>query len=161
MPLYERDELGRDYVTVDSSGYSYRALERGNLVKDFATSNLDELLELVFCDVVAFVVGDFERANRIEGQDSRRLCFAKRIELLARLSPEWAKRERERLERILSTHPFDDAAHARALLTAELRGQGTSNEAAWSKACERYPLPAPWVETLREDALKLDRDFHA
>jgi hypothetical protein len=50
----------------------------------------------------------FELKHQVAGQDSRRLIFAKQVELLAILSQEWADREDHNHARILKQHPFRD-----------------------------------------------------
>lgn len=49
---------------------------------------------------------DFEVKNRHPGLDCRRQVFAKQLELLSALNPEWAERQRAQLNRVLSEHPL-------------------------------------------------------
>jgi len=44
----------------------------------------------------------------VPGQDSRRLMFARQIELLDSLNPAWAGRQALEHEGVLSRHPFRD-----------------------------------------------------
>jgi hypothetical protein len=146
LPTFGRsDEDGRPHIEIDAAGYHYAVRERGTELSHFVTRSLNELLYRAFADITFGVALAFEVRNRVEGQDSRRLMFAKQEELLAVLSPDWAKREKDEHERILRQFPFDDANTARverimALRAARaerisaLRAQGLSPEAAWKEA---------------------------
>jgi hypothetical protein len=59
-------------------------------------------------DVTTSTALELELNNRILGQDSRRQWFAKNIELLSRLSAEWAGRKRSEYMQILAEQPFRD-----------------------------------------------------
>ena len=131
----------RPHVEVDSRGFHFVVVERGEELSRATTRDLDELLFLVFADVTSAMARDHELGQKAENSDPRRMLFARQIELLARLSPAWAKRKAAEHEQVLRAHPFDDAVIARAKLCRELRQQGHPAEDAWQIACERLPLP--------------------
>ncbi|MHA3774771.1 Imm63 family immunity protein [Verrucomicrobiota bacterium sgz303538] len=109
LPTFGQTQDGaRPHVEVDSRGYHYVVIERGQELRRDITRNLDELLYQVFESITFNVACDYELAHRIPGQDSRRLLFARQVELLALLSPLWAEREKLDHERILQQHPFSD-----------------------------------------------------
>jgi hypothetical protein len=142
LPTYGASEdLARPHVEVDGRGYHLVVVERGVEVSRATTRDLDELLFLVFRTVTSTLAGDHELVHCVEDRDPRRVLFARQLELLARLSAAWAKREAAEHESILRAHPFDDAVMARAKLCRELRQQGHPAEDAWQIACERLPLP--------------------
>jgi len=142
LPTYGRTEDGaRPHIEVDSRGYHFGVVERGQEQERFTTCEVDELLCRIFQGVTHELAFACERAHRVETQDCRRLAFQRQIELLSKLSPGWGQREVQEQERILREHPFDDIAPIRAMLTKELREAGHSAETPWQMACERYPLP--------------------
>jgi hypothetical protein len=129
------------HIEVDARGYHYIVIERGEELSRVTTSDLDELLYCVFKDVTFELAGIYELKHRVENQDSRRLMFKRQVELLSILSPKWGEMKAREHERILAQHPYDDWAGVRAELAKTLREQGLSPEAAWKRACEKYPLP--------------------
>jgi hypothetical protein len=109
LPTYGRSEdFARPHVEVDARGYHLVVVERGQELRRVTTDSMDELLSLIFADVTFSMAGDFELMHRVAGQDSRRLLFATQVELLSRLSPDWARREADRHQAILRSHPFRD-----------------------------------------------------
>lgn len=134
LPTYGRSEDGaRPHIEVDSCGYHYVIVERGEELKRVSTQDLDELLFRVFADVTFNLAVDYELKHRIEGQDFRRIIFRRQVDLLSILSKAWADREDRAHEQILPEHPFDDFASIRAQLSKQI---------GWEAACEKYPLPA-------------------
>ncbi len=130
----------RPNVRVDAAGYHYIISERGQEFSHVITRDADELLYLIFKDVVFTVATRYELAHHVAGQDSRRIWFAKEVELLARLQPAWSEAIRQHQQNVLKKHPFDDLALERATLTGHYRKLGCSNEDAWTLACKTYPL---------------------
>lgn len=51
---------------------------------------------------------DYERKTRIDGQDTRRIAFDKKIEYLNYISKEFAEYERQKLNIALRENPFVD-----------------------------------------------------
>ena len=142
LPTYGRTEDGaRPHIEVDSRGYHYVVVERGQELEHHTTNELDELLYLVFKGVTFSLAINYELKHRVKGQDFRRVLFQRQIELLSALSPDWGERELRQHHETLRQHPFDDNADVRADLAQEYRNQGGSPELAWRKACEQYPLP--------------------
>ena len=109
LPTYGRTEDGaRPHIESDSRGYHYVVVERGQELRRDTTSDLDELLYQVFESVTFSLACDYEGRHRVAGQDSRRLLFARQLQLLSMLSPAWAEREARDHQRILQQHPFND-----------------------------------------------------
>jgi immunity protein 63 of polymorphic toxin system len=144
LPTYGHTQDGaRPRIEVDSRGYHFVVVERGQEQERFTTPNLDDLLFRIFQSVTHELAFAYELVHRVEMQDCRRLAFRRQVELLSQLSPNWAEREAQGQSRILTEHPFDDMASIRASLTRELKDAGYSPQTAWQMAGERYPLPAP------------------
>jgi hypothetical protein len=135
LPTYGHTEDGaRPHIEVDSRGYDFVVVERGQELERFTTFDLDDVLYRVFRAVTFSLAIDYELAHRVETQDCRRIGFQKQEELLAQLSHHWADREANEHQRILREHPFDDQSAIRARLSAQV---------GWERACEQYPLPLP------------------
>ena len=142
LPTYGRSEDGaRPHIEVDSRGYHYVAVERGQELERLTTDDLGELLSKVFAGVTFSLASEDELEHRVEGQDPRRILFRRQVGLLSELYPCWGEREAQRHEQILREYPFDDNAALRAQLAKGYREQGYSPEGAYKMACERYPEP--------------------
>jgi len=135
LPTYGHTEDGaRPHIEMDSGGYHFVVVERGQEQSRVTTGDLDELLYCIFQSVTSDLAYAYELAHRVETQDCRRLAFQRQVELLSQLSPNWGQREAAEHQRILREHPFDDQSVIRARL---------SEQVGWKKACEQYPLPLP------------------
>ena len=82
--------------------------ERGSEFERRKTRESDELLYWFVSGDVSQLARDWELERRVEGQDSRRLWFAKELEMLDALNPEWAKRKELHQNNVLKEHPFND-----------------------------------------------------
>ena len=102
---YSRD-FAYPHIEVDSRFYYYVIVERGQELDRKWAPFLDQLLEWIFVDVTSQMAGTYELTQRVESQDFRRIMFARQIELLALLNPDWAAREAERHQKILRHAPF-------------------------------------------------------
>ena len=142
LPSFGRhEEDAHPHVEVDERGYHYVLVERGIEKERMSTHDLDELLYAIFA-TVTFSLAQAQAARpRARDKDSRRAVFRRQLELLSMLSPPWAAREAEAHSHTLRNHPFDDDAEIRADLCVAYRSHGHSPDAAWTLACERYPLP--------------------
>lgn len=110
LPTYGYSEDGaRPHIEVDSRGYHYVVVERGQELSRLTTSELDELLYHVFAHVTFALACQYELKHRVQNQDFRRLMFGHQIKLLSLLSRKWADIESQEHERILQQHPYDDS----------------------------------------------------
>lgn len=107
-PTYGKTEDGaRPHIEVDDF-YHFVVVERGAEIARKSTKDLDELLYWIFDDITFSVASSYELHHRINGEDSRRLLFSKQSELLYSLSPDWARRNDERIRGILARYPSDE-----------------------------------------------------
>jgi hypothetical protein len=115
LPTYGHSEgwAARPHIEVDERGYHYVVMERGNELKRITTNDLDDLLYQVFCDTTSQLASEYEVPHRVEEQDNRRMMFDHQIETLARLSPDWAARQKDEIDQILQEYPYGDAVEAR------------------------------------------------
>ena len=94
-------------IEFDGVMFQYRILLRSNEIEEI-TGDADKILAKVFSGITLSLASNFESRNRIDGQDFRRVMFAKQIELLQLLNPAWASAEAEKHRIILLSHPFND-----------------------------------------------------
>jgi hypothetical protein len=99
---------GAPHVELIDGRYDYVVTERGRELQRRTAEDEDELLYWLMSDVTRGIAIQFESRNRIRNQDSRRRWFARDVELLGKLRPEWGDRKRAEYAQVLSTHPFRD-----------------------------------------------------
>jgi len=112
--------------------------ERGHELERKITGKLDDLLYWIFSGVTFWMACDFERNNRLEDKDFRRIAFEKQEELLGILNQGWQQKMYEEHEEILKNHTFDDLAGLRAEFCRELREKGFSEIEIEKLAYEKY-----------------------
>ena len=141
------EQTARPGILVDTQGYTWIVAERGTDFERFTTTDLDKILFAVFESVAAMMASDYELKHRVEGQDHRRLYFQYQIDLLAILSPEWAKRSQPYFAKVLERHPFDDNGNRRRKLIQDLQQEGRPYKEAKQIADQTYPPPMPTSPT--------------
>lgn len=110
IPRTAPSAWGEPHIEVDRF-YHLVVCERGQEFERRTTSDLDELLYWVFEGVTSSMGFDYELAHRRPEEDSRRIAFAKQLEMLNSLRPAWAERCRAELATIVARYPFDDSAY--------------------------------------------------
>jgi len=101
--------LGSPHVEQYGDTYAYVVSERGEEFERRETSDPDELLYWVVSDVTGTVARQYELAHRVPGRDSRRIWFAKHVELMESIQADWGSRMREEYESVLKDAPYDDS----------------------------------------------------
>ena len=84
---------GSPHVEIIGAEYHLVVTERGSEFERKTTKDIDELLFWLVSGDVFELACDWELEHRIEGQDSRRLLFAKEIEYLDKTNPKWANKK--------------------------------------------------------------------
>ena len=108
LPTFGRsDDSGRPHIEIGAT-YDLVVRERGVEFERRSTRNLDELLYWIFASVTFSSASDYGLEHRSPEQSFRRILFAKQVELLALLAPEWGHRRAAEHDRILADHPFVD-----------------------------------------------------
>ena len=111
LPTYGRsDDFARPHIEVSGSEYHYVIVERAREEERARYTNLDDLLFRVFRDITFDLASTFELKHRRPGEDSRRQLFAKQLDFLDRLDPEWRMRAEREIAQILNKYPYDDSA---------------------------------------------------
>jgi len=143
LPTYgESLDNAHPYVEIDRSGLLfYLANERGQEVLRHIAKDIDDLLYNIFKDITFSMAVEYELANRVNGQDFRRICFAEQEQLLDTLNSDWQIRRHRELEKILTDHPFDDFASIRVDYYKELVEHEKNQGNEWLLVCKKYPLP--------------------
>ncbi len=106
LPTYgssRRD--GTPHIELDDNYYYYIDYDRNTTVFNKRTSNFEELLYWVFCDVTFYMSSDYELKNRETGADSRMTIFNHQLKLLETLNPEWEERRRLEIDELLKNRP--------------------------------------------------------
>ena len=99
----------RPYIEIDARGYHYVISERGTETERLTTTSIDDLFYRVSRTLAFSAAVAYEGRHRVPGQDFRRVMFARQVELLNRVNPEWAARCASEHEETLRRHPFVDA----------------------------------------------------
>lgn len=99
---------GEPHVEIVGDEYHFVVTERGSEFERRKTKDVDELLYWFVSGDVGQIARDWELEGRIDGQDSRRIWFAKEVELLHTIKPEWAERKEHHQQNVLKEHPFND-----------------------------------------------------
>lgn len=113
-PLYlllVRDQPASDgtpYIEIGNQTLFYVSSERGFELSRKATSSLDELLYIILDRVVSRLAMEYELINRVKGQDSRRIYFSKRIELMSKIEPKWGYKLIRHIDELLMAAPYVD-----------------------------------------------------
>ena len=149
----ETDDMATPHVERKGNRWHWVVCERGKEYERKVCEIDDDLLYLLTHDVVRDEGWSYELARRVDGQDSRRIAFARMIEQMGRVSPEWQARLKAELDAVLSEHPYHDEEPAAveeppspdwpALLVILALGL------LWLAA--HYPLYAAWKENERLD----------
>jgi len=99
---------GCPHVECTNGEFNYVVTERGNEFERRKTNDPQELLFWLVSDLTWELALEWELRHRIPGEDFRRQLFRKDIELITQINPEWARRKREKYEKILGEYPFNN-----------------------------------------------------
>lgn len=99
---------GSPFLRIVADGYIYANEERGHVYNERKTQDLDKLLYWIMKDITHSMASEYELANRVPKTDFRRMLFAKDLELLGSLKPEWRERKQREYDAVLAQYPFND-----------------------------------------------------
>lgn len=105
----QRSDDGSPHVEAVGDEFHFVTTERGLELDRERYASAEELLYAAVGLDTFFLGVDFEFRNRVPDRDCRRLIFAKQIELLEAIDPDWAARKEREIAEILSGNPFVDA----------------------------------------------------
>jgi hypothetical protein len=96
------------FIEQRGDGFHYIVNERGTEYERVVSADATEILALVFLGITFDMAVDYERAHRVPGADSRRLIWARQLEILEQLDSSWARRRQQETEGILKQNPYRD-----------------------------------------------------
>ncbi|GAA4805954.1 Imm63 family immunity protein [Lysobacter hankyongensis] len=112
-PLYAAPQHdGSPHVEISGDQLSYVVTERGSEFERRTTTSQDDLLYWLASDMVFSIAGHYELNHRELGRDSRRIMFARELELMGRINPAWRGRKEAEIMDILARHPYRDENEA-------------------------------------------------
>lgn len=92
----------------DNTGYHLKVNEHGSQDTTITTQSLIEITYYALENDIFWMSFEFERQNRIAGQDSRRLMFDKMLQYWGAIDNELAEYEKEKIAETLRNNPFID-----------------------------------------------------
>lgn len=106
--LTEARHNGAPHVEFENGLYQHIVTERGLELQRESFTDKNDLLYRLVSDMAFWMAVAYEVKNRVEGQDARRIMFAKWVELMERVGPEWADRTRDHISETLRNNPYLD-----------------------------------------------------
>ena len=93
----------------DEEGYHLGVVDvRGNISTNIATQSLFEITYQVLHNYIFWMSFEYERNNRIEEQDNRRVMFDKMLEYWGVIGNKFSEREQQKINEALEGNPFVD-----------------------------------------------------
>lgn len=106
---FERADDGSAHVEPMPDGsWLWRVTERGRILEETRFGDDELLLYRLICDVAGAEGSRWQAQQPPSGKDPRRADFAKRLELVGKVSPAWRIRLAEELAQWLARHPYVD-----------------------------------------------------
>jgi len=96
------------YICVEDSIYYYIEMDRGRVVRSFESRKLEDILFYLFYDITFDLAIEYEIKQRKQGEDFRRILFAKQLELLLKINKVYYTKGKQKIDDILKTAPFRD-----------------------------------------------------
>ena len=100
---------GSDHIEIHGGQYHQVVTERGLELSRKSTGDIEEFLYWLVKDIAWSRAIGYELRHRTRDQSFRRLIFAKWVEYMNRVRPDWAARVQAEIDAILAEHPYDDA----------------------------------------------------
>lgn len=102
------DGFGTPHIEIDENGYNYVVSERGTEFERKQTKDINLILYWIFKPIIFRMASDYELENRKPNEDSRRQLFAKLLKLMEQLDSNFAKWEKEELDKFLEKDPYEN-----------------------------------------------------
>jgi len=97
------------FCYANEEGYHFGVIDiRGNLRTNIVTQSISDITYQVLRDDIFWMSVDYEKKNRVDGQDNRRIMFDKNIQYWRAINEEFAERERKKINETLRENPFVD-----------------------------------------------------
>lgn len=122
-PLRYHDLRYFDFCYSDGKQYCLGHIgDRGALTVE-KTSSLFEISYWIFKYQTSVMAFDYERKNRIEVRDIRRIAFVKQLELMKIIGDEYKQKAENEINEILKEAPFEDELYKRYLCEPDNRNE--------------------------------------
>jgi hypothetical protein len=99
---------GSPHVEIEGGVYHHIVTERGLELERETFDDKDDLLYRLVSDMAFWMAVEYEMKNRVQGQDARRIMFAKWIELMERVGADRAEKTRRHIGETLRENPYLD-----------------------------------------------------
>lgn len=106
--LTEAQHNGAPHVEIRDGLFHHVVTERGLELERKIYADKRNLLYRLVSDTAFWMAVEYELKNRVEGQDARRIMFAKWVELMEKVGPEWAERTCDHITETLRENPYLD-----------------------------------------------------
>lgn len=175
---FSRSDTGATHVEpLPDGAWLWQVTDRGKVLYEARFADEDALLYRLVCDVAAAEGSDWQARHPVAGKDPRRADFARRLELVGRVSPAWRIRLAEELAQWLARHPYSDrpAEHQSqrakgwiglAIVAALICGWAAAHYPLWSVwqqqhhlETEGFGVPAEVIERDRTNGKFADEYF--
>lgn len=114
--FFSRQDDGMAHLEFHGDGsVSSVVTERGATIASTRFEDEEDLLYHLVRGSIWMMACEYEKAHRVEGRDLRRVLFARDLELMNRVSPEWGERRRAEIEDLLRRYPYRDRPEPPAL----------------------------------------------
>jgi hypothetical protein len=100
---------GTPHIEITDEAYNYVVEERGFELSRLKTSDVNELLFWILDNASSRYAFDYELENRVPNQDSRRIAFNLKIQIMKKINPEWGIRTVEYINETLKKSPYMDS----------------------------------------------------
>lgn len=105
--FFQRQDDGSAHLEFHEDGtVSSVVTERGATIASTRFDDEEELLYHLVRGAIWMMAYEYEKSHRVEGQDLRRVLFARDLELMQRVSPAWGGRRRAEIEDMLRRYPY-------------------------------------------------------
>ena len=82
-------------IYVDDKKYHYVTKERGQIIKEVDSVDIDDILYEIFKSITANIARSYEINHRDNSKDTRRIWFQKQLDLLDKINPKFEKRRKK------------------------------------------------------------------
>lgn len=106
------DGDGDQLICVETGGWTLRRMERGRVTEETWFARSEPLLYRLASEIAAIEGARWQAEFGIPGEDPRRADFARRLELMGRISDHWRQQMAQELARWLARHPYRDQGPA-------------------------------------------------
>lgn len=101
---------GTPHLELQDTEFHYVIAERGFEFSRRKTVDLDEFLYWFFEVICSKLSFDYELHHRAEKKNSRRIAFARKMELMTSINSAWAANVQGDISNILASSPYSDEA---------------------------------------------------